>query len=76
MRQMQNLPIPTTGGDYVIWVGCIRCMMAFQMYGFDGIQRGNYFRGKPIGRAEAEVRMGKLKDRKAVGKDEITGEMI
>ena len=37
--------------------------VAFHMYGFDGIQRDNYFRGEPIGRAEARV--GKLKNRKA-----------
>ena len=46
------------------------------MCGFDGIQRDNYFRGEPIGRAEVEVRMGKPKNGKAVGKDEITGEMV
>ena len=37
--------------------------------GFDGIQRGNYFGGEPIGRAEVEVRVGKLKNGKAAGKD-------
>ena len=42
------------------------------MCGFDGIQRGNYFRGEPSGRDEVEVRVGKLKN----GKDEITGEML
>ena len=42
---------------------------------FDGIQRG-YFRGEPIGRAEVEVRVGKLKNGEAAGNDEITGEMI
>ena len=42
------------------------------MGGFDGIRSGNYFRGEPIGRAEVERRMSKLKN----GKDEITGEMI
>ena len=46
------------------------------MCGFDGIQRGNYFREEPIGRVEAEVRVGKLKKGKATGKDQITGEMI
>ena len=46
------------------------------MCGFGGIQRGNYFRGEPIGRAEVEVRVAKLKNRKAAGKDEIIGEMI
>ena len=46
------------------------------MCGFDGIRRGNYFRGAPIGRAEVEVRVGKLKNGKVAGGDEITGEMI
>ena len=50
--------------------------VAVQTCGFDGIQRGNYFGGVPIGRAEVEVRVGKLKNRKDAGKDEITGEMI
>ena len=44
--------------------------------GFDGIRRGNYFGGEPVGRAEVEVRLVKLKNGKAAGKDEITGEMI
>ena len=35
------------------------------MCGFDGIRKGNYFRGEPIERAEVEVRMGKLKNGKA-----------
>ena len=46
------------------------------MCGFDGIQRDNYFGGEPVGRAEGEVRVGKLKNGKAAGKDEITGEML
>ena len=46
------------------------------MCGFDGIRRGNYFGRESIGRAEVEVRVGKLKNGKAAGKDEITGEMI
>ena len=46
------------------------------MCGFDGIQRGNYFRGKLIRRDEVKVRVGKLKNEKATGGDEITGEMI
>ena len=46
------------------------------MCGFDGIWRGNYLGGEPIGRAEVEVKVGKLKDGKAAGKDEITGDMI
>ena len=47
-----------------------------QMCGFDGIWRGKYFGGEPIGRAEDEVRVGKRKGRKVAGRDEITGEMI
>ena len=50
--------------------------VAVNMWGFDGIQRGNYFGGEPIGRAEVEVRVGKLNNGKGAGKDEITGEMI
>ena len=46
------------------------------MCGFDGFQRGNYFGGEPIRRPEVEVRVGKLKNGKAVGKDEVTGEII
>ena len=46
------------------------------MCGFDGIWRGNYLGVEPIGRAEVKVRVGKFKNRKATGKDEITGEMI
>ena len=46
------------------------------MCGFDRIWRGNYFRGEPIGRAEVEVRVGKLKNGKAASEDEITGETI
>ena len=46
------------------------------MCGFDRIRRGNYFGGEPSGRAEVEVRVGKLKNGKAAAKDEITGEMI
>ena len=36
----------------------------------------NYFGGEPIGRAMVEVRVGKLKNREAAGKDEVTGEII
>ena len=43
------------------------------MCSFDGIRRGYYFGGEPIGRAEVEVSVGKLKNGKAAGKDEITG---
>ena len=46
--------------------------VAFHMFVFDGIRRGNYFGGEPIGRAEVEMKIGKLKN----GKDEIIGEMI
>ena len=35
-----------------------------------------YFGGEPNGRAEVEVRMGKLKNGKTAGEDEITGKMI
>ena len=50
--------------------------VAANLCGFDGIRSGNYFGGEPIGSAEVEVRVGKLKNGKATGKDEITGEMI
>ena len=46
------------------------------MYGFDETLRGNYFGREPIRRAEVEMRVGKLKNRKAVAKDEIPGGMI
>ena len=44
------------------------------MCGFDQVQRGDYFGGEPIGKAKVEVKVGKLKNEKAAGKDEITGE--
>ena len=50
--------------------------VAVHMCGFDGIQRDNYFEGDPIGRSEVEVRVGKLKNGKVAGGDEITGEKI
>ena len=50
--------------------------VAVQICDFDEIHSGNYFGGEPIGRAEVEVRMGKLKNGKAADKDEITREMI
>ena len=46
------------------------------MCGFDGIWRGNYFGGEPIGRAEVKGRVCKLKNGKAACKDEITGKII
>ena len=50
--------------------------VAAHICGFDKVRRGNYFGGKPVGRAEVEVRMGKLKNGKTTGKGTITGEMI
>ena len=50
--------------------------VAVHIYGFDEIQRRNYFRSELIGRAEVEVRVGKLKNGKAEDKDEIIGEII
>ena len=50
--------------------------MAVYMYGLDEIRSGNYFGGEPVGRAEVEVRVVKLKNGKAAGGDEITREMI
>ena len=49
--------------------------VAVHACGFDGIRRGNYLREEPIGRAEIEARMGKLKNGTSAGKDEITGEI-
>ena len=50
--------------------------VVIHMFGFDGIRRDNYFGGEPIGRSEVELRVGKLKNGDAAGKDEITGETI
>ena len=46
------------------------------MFGFDGVLRGNYFRGELVRRTEVEVRVERLRNGKAAVKDEITGEMI
>ena len=46
------------------------------MCGFYGARRGNCLSEEPIRRTKAEVRVGKLKNGKAAGKDEVTGEMI
>ena len=46
------------------------------MCGFGGASRGNYFGGQPIRKTEVEVRVGKIKNGKAAGRDEVTGEMI
>ena len=45
------------------------------MCDFNKIQRGNCFEGEPTGRADVEMRLGKLKNGKAAGKGKIT-EMI
>ena len=45
------------------------------MRGFGGVRGGNYFGRQPVRRTEVEVRVGKLKNGKAGGKDEIIGEM-
>ena len=45
--------------------------VAVHKCGLNGIQRGNYFGEGPIGRAKVEMRVGKLKNGKTVGKDEI-----
>ena len=46
------------------------------MRGFDGIQRDRYFEGELIRKTEIEVRMGKLKNGKAAGKEKVTGEVV
>ena len=50
--------------------------VGFRMYSFYGVQRSNYIGGEPIKRIEVEVRMKKLKNGKASGKDEVTGETV
>ena len=42
------------------------------MCGFDRVRRCNYFRGEQIRKTEVDVRVGKLKNGKAAGKDEVT----
>ena len=49
--------------------------LTVHMGSFDGIRRGNYFGRETFGRAEVEVRVGKLKNSKGAGGNEITGEM-
>ena len=44
------------------------------MCGFDMVWGGNYFGGELNGRTE--VRVGKLKNGKAVGENEVRGELI
>ena len=50
--------------------------VAVHMCGFDSVQRGNCFGGGPIKGTEVEVRVRKLKNEKAAGKDEVIGEII
>ena len=50
--------------------------MELHICSFDGIRSGNFFGGELIGRAEVEVSVGKLKNGKDTGGDEITGEII
>ena len=38
------------------------------MWGFDSVQRGNYYRGEAIRRTEAEVSVGNVKNGKAASK--------
>ena len=44
--------------------------------GFDSVWKGNCFGGQLIRRTEIEVRVRKIKNRKAAGKDEVTEEII
>ena len=46
------------------------------MCGYDGVRRGNYFGGELIRKTEVEERVKKLKNGKAVGKDEVTEDMV
>ena len=50
--------------------------IAFYIWGFEEVWRGNYFGREVTRRTEGEVREGKLKSRKATGNGEVTGEMI
>ena len=50
--------------------------VAVHMCGFDRVRRGNYFGRESIRRTEVDVRVRKLKNGKAAGKNEVTGEMI
>ena len=53
-----------------------RNRLYYRCVGFNGVRRGSYFRGEPIRGMEVEARVGKPKNGKAAGKDDITGEMI
>ena len=46
------------------------------MCGFTIVERGKYFAGEPISRSEVEVRVGRVKNGEAAGKDEVTREKI
>ena len=50
--------------------------VAIHISGFDGIRRGNYFGREAIGRAEVEMRVGKLKNGEAAGKGEVAEKII
>ena len=50
--------------------------VAVTICSFGGVEKGNYVRREPDRRNEMEVRMGKLKNGKAAGKDKVTGETI
>ena len=50
--------------------------VAVPLRGLNGERRSNYFRGEPIRRPEVEVRVRKLKNGRATGKDEVTGKMV
>ena len=43
---------------------------------FAGIQRGNYFGGKPIRRTEVDVKVEKLNNGMAAAKVKVIGEMV
>ena len=49
--------------------------VAVKICGFNGDQSGNYCEGK-LNRTKVEVRVRKLKNGRATGKDEITGRVI
>ena len=49
---------------------------AVHICSFNGTQRGIYFGGELIRRAEVRMRIGKLKNGNFAGKDEFTGEII
>ena len=50
--------------------------VALHMCGFYGVKKGNFFRRELIRRTEVKARVRKLKNGKAAGMDEVTGEMI